>query len=232
MRFPLALALSAALVLAACGDDSDSESDAEEYAETSVEEILEDVKDAMADLESVRIAGSIVDNGQELQLDVQVNTDGECEGSIGTEDQGSFELIHLDGVSYFKPDEEFWRAQAGDAADQLMSMAGDKWVTNSEDTEGFGELCDLDNFVDALGDEAEDSKVEGTEEIDGTDTVKMTFTSEEGNDGLAYVAGDDPHRIVRFDVETEGQVDFTDFDAELSAEKPAADDIFDLASLG
>jgi len=232
MRAALALALSATLLLAACGDDSGS-SDAEEYAETPAKDILEDAIDAMEELESVRMSGSVVEDGEELDLDVLVSTGGACEGSIGIEDQGSIELIHVDGVSYFKADEEFWRSQAGGAADQLMSMAGDRWLTDSSDPDGFGELCDLDNFIDALEEGPEgDLEVDGTEEVDGTDAVKLSFTSDDGNDGVAFIAASDPHRILGFDVEDEGDVEFTDFDDDLDVEKPAADDTFDLASLG
>ncbi len=231
MRLALSVALTATLVLAGCGgDDSDSNA-AEEYAESSSETIAEDLIEAMGDVESVRMAGTVTEDGEDLELDVEVNTDGECEGTIGVNGQGTIELLHLDGVSYFKADEEFWRAQAGDAADQLMSLAGDNWVTNSSDPNGFGELCDFDNFVDAL--EGDDTfEVEGVEEIDGEEAVKLSFESDDGNEGVAYIAGDDPHRILRFDVPDEGRIDFTEYDDDFSVEKPDADEIVDLADLG
>lgn len=231
MRIALVLALSTTLALAACGDDSDSGNAAEEYAETSVEQVLEDAEEAMSELESVRLSGEIVEDGGTLDMDVLISTSGDCEGSVGMEGGGSFELMQVDGVSYFKPDQEFWEAQAGSSAERLMDLAGDKWVTNSADPSGFGELCDLDSFLESLEAEPEDAEIDGTEEIDGTDAVRLTFTSEDGNDGVAFIAGEDPHRILRFDVDGEGQVDFTDFDEELSVEEPAAEDTFDLASL-
>lgn len=235
MRIALALALSATLVLGACGDDSDSGGGAdaaEEYADTSPEQVVEDILAAMNDLESVRLSGQMVEDGDTLDIDVAISKSGECEGTVGMEGSGSFELMQVDGVSYFKPDEEFWKAQAGSAGEQLMEMAGDKWVMNSEDPDGFGELCDLDNFIEGLEDGPEESKIEGTGDVDGTAAVKLAFKSDDGNEGIAYVAAEEPHRILRLDVENEGQVDFTDFDEEVSVEKPAEDETFDLGSLG
>ena len=231
MRIALALALSTTLVLAACGDDSDSSDAAEEYADTSVDQVLDDVDEAMGELDSVRLSGEMVEDGETLTMDVLISKSGECQGSVGMEDGGSFELMQVDGVSYFKPDQEFWEAQAGSSAERLMDLAGDKWVTNSGDPSGFGELCDLDNFLESLETKPDDAEIDGTEEIDGTDTVRLSFKSEEGNEGVAFITGEDPHRILRFDVEEEGQVDFTDFNEELSVETPAAEDTFDLASL-
>lgn len=232
MRIALALALSATLVLGACGDDPDDSDAAEEYADTSAEQVVKDVTEAMNDLETVRLSGEMVEDGDSLDLDVQVSKSGECEGTIGMEGNGSFELMQVDGVSYFKPDEAFWEAQAGAAAEQLMDMAGDKWVTNSDDPDGFGELCDLDNFIEGLEEGPDDADIDGTGDVDGTAAVKLAFTSDDGNEGVAYVAAEEPHRILRFDVEKEGQVDFTDFDEELSVEEPSEDETFDLASLG
>lgn len=238
MRIALALALSATLALGACGDDSSSGgasgdgNAAEEYADTAPDEVVDDILKAMGELESVRLSGQMVEDGDTLDLDVQISKSGECEGTVGMEGSCSFELMQVDGVSYFKPDSDFWEAQGGAAGQQLMEMADGKWVTNSKDPEGFGDLCDLDNFIEGLEDGPEDSSIDGTGDVDGTPAVKLVFTSDDGNEGIAYVAAEDPHRILRFDVENEGKVDFTDFDEELSVEKPADDDTFDLASLG
>jgi hypothetical protein len=235
----LALAPVFLLSFAACGD-SDEEGggggDAESYADTSVDQIQKDVEAAMNELESVHLSGSIIDEEDgEITMDVTVSRDGDCTGTMALDGKGSFEILAVDGVSYFKADEEFWTSQAGeDAAPMLMGAIGDKWATDSSDPEGFGELCDLDQLLDEMNDDEDDgdAEVKGTGEVDGRETVEVSFTSDDGNPGTMHIAADEPHYVVKFDVPTEGAVTFSEFDEDVEVEKPAEDEVFDLSQLG
>lgn len=247
MRPALSIALLPllALGLAACGDDDSSGSDATDdkstessqsahYEDTPIDQIGDDVEKAMKDLETVHLAGNIVDDGQKILMDVTVSRGGDCQGTMQLDGGGSFDILGVEGVSYFKADEAFWKSQVGDQASVITAAIGDKWATDSSDPEGFAELCDLDELLSDLNSDdiaGDDSKVTGTQEVSGKETVTIAFTSDDGNPGTAYVSAEDPHYFVRFDVPEEGAMVFSRFDEPLEVEKPAAGEIFDLAKL-
>ncbi|QSR28382.1 hypothetical protein CFH99_22415 [Nocardioides aromaticivorans] len=249
MRPALSIALLPllALGLAACGDDDSKGSDSagddkssgssqtSNYEDTPVDQIGEDVEAAMKALETVHLAGNIVDDeGQKILMDVTVSRGGDCEGTMQIEGVGSMDIIAVEGVSYFKADDAFWKSQGGEQASVITGLIGDKWTTDSSDPEGFAELCDLDELLSDLNSDdiaGDDSKVTGTQDVSGKETVTIAFTSDDGNQGTAYVAAEDPHYFVRFDVPEEGAMGFSRFDEPLEVEKPAAGEIFDLAKL-
>lgn len=189
----------------------------------------------MKALETVHLAGNIVDDeGQKILMDVTVSRGGDCEGTMQIEGVGSMDIIAVEGVSYFKADDAFWKSQGGEQASVITGLIGDKWTTDSSDPEGFAELCDLDELLSDLNSDdiaGDDSKVTGTQDVSGKETVTIAFTSDDGNQGTAYVAAEDPHYFVRFDVPEEGAMGFSRFDEPLEVEKPAAGEIFDLAKL-
>lgn len=249
MRPALSIALLPllALGLAACGEDDSKGSDSTDdtssestptggsYEDTPIEQIGEDIETAMKDLESVHLAGNFVDDeGQKILMDLTVSTVGDCEGNMQLEGGGSLDVIAVDGVSYFKADDAFWEAQGGEQASVITGLIGDKWATDSSDPNGFGEFCDLDEFLSELESDdiaEDDAKVTGTEQISGKETVAVTFTSDDGNPGTVYVSSEEPHYIVRFDVPEEGALVFSRFDEPVDVQTPAADEIFDLAKL-
>lgn len=247
MRPALSLALLPllALGLAACGEDdskgSDSRGDdassaAGAYEDTPIEQIGEDVEKAMKGLDTVHLAGNFVDDeGQKILMDITVSRDAECAGSMTLDGAGSLEIVAVDGVSYFKADEAFWRSQGGEQAPVIIDLIGDKWATDSSDPEGFAELCDLDellselNSEDLVGDDS--AKVTGTQEVSGQETVTVAFTSDDGNAGVSYVAAEGTHYIVRSEVPEEGAMTFSRFNEPLDVQKPADNEVIDLAEL-
>ena len=80
---------------------------------------------------------------------LQVGTDGNCTGSLGVDD-GTAEIIGVDGTTWLKPNEAFWRTSAGDSADQIISLVGDKWVVLPADEGSFDEFCNVDQLIDNL----------------------------------------------------------------------------------
>src|SRR5919106_2386500 len=122
MRIAGIATLTAVFLLSACGSGSDP------YEDTSPNDIAKDVADAMKEVTSLRMAGTLTQDGQTIDVDLAMSASGNCEGQMSLEGQGSFELIVTDGDGFIKPDEEFWRTQGGPQADALIETVGDKWV--------------------------------------------------------------------------------------------------------
>lgn len=245
-RSPLAaLAVLATLALtSSCGggdDGADPQADASvdtsAFTDQSADEIVADAEEAMKSLESMRLSGQLSSSGQEISLDLQVASGGDCTGSIGVAG-GSADLLSVDGATWFKPDEAFWKASAGPQADLITATVGDKWVQLPPGEASFAQFCDLDQLLaEILSDDAADegSYTKGeVGEVDGEPTI--TITKEDDQDGPSdgYILVEGEHYIVQLERtgEQTGKISFSDFNEEFTAEAPADDEVIDLGSLG
>jgi hypothetical protein len=227
----LALAsIGMAAALTACGGGDD-------FTEQSGQQIADASKKAMGDLSSVKVAGTVNTGGEEVTIDVQTNDKGDCTGSIGT-GGGKAELLGAGGDIWFRPDEAFWRASAGEAADQILSAVGDKWVVVPSSADGFGQFCDIDDLLDELiksEKEAGDKYTKkDAEDVDGDEAVPVEHTTDDEGTSVGYVLVDEPHYLVKLektDGDDTGKVTFSEFDEKFEAAAPAEDEIVDLDNL-
>jgi hypothetical protein len=221
-------ALAAALLLTACSDDDDGG----DLAEQQPEEVQADAIEAMGSVDSVRIELVLGSGEQEFRQDVSVGTDGSCTGTV-EQPNGTTEVLRNADGAWYRPSQSLVESLYPGRAAEAVAFVGDKWVADVEDVI-TGSTCDLDNLVEALGDDrGADTKVVGTEEIDGHEVVRLEYTTEEG-DGTAFVRADAPHYIVRMEVEggLSGHMAFSEFDEPLTVEAPPRDQVVDLTKLG
>jgi hypothetical protein len=229
IRAAAALCVVGALAVG-CGSDDGGDSD---FAEQSGDEIAAAAKADMKGLEQVTFSGEITSEGSTINLDIRASSSGDCTGSIGL-GGGSAEILAKDGTNWFKPDEEFWRANAGDSADAIIGAVGDKWVLDTDSN--FSQFCDLDAFFDNLFKDDEDGgdyKTTGTEEADGERVVTVEQSDEDGT-SVGYVLVEGDHYLVkleRTDGDDPGHLEFSDFDEEFDVEAPADDEVIDLSTL-
>lgn len=222
-------AVGALALLSACGGGSDF---ADESASTIEKASVEDMKA----LDSVHIEGSVSQQDSEIGLDLSLTGGGDCSGTVSRGDSGSAEVVTLDGTSWFKPDEEFWKAQAGPAADQIISTVGDDWVQLPEGDESFASFCDLDQLLDQIGDNQDQTSEKGeTEEVDGEDAIQLTRDDKEsGGTITVWVAVDDPHHILKVEQaegDSPGSFSFSEFDSDAAIEAPADDQVITVEEL-
>lgn len=225
--------LGAAVVLTACGG-----SDGGGFADESADEIVKTAKADMADLKAVKVSGSVTSSGEQIDIDLQASSDGDCTGTIGIAG-GSTELLGVDGSTWMRPDEAFWRTTAGESADQVISMVGDKWVVVPAEDDSFNTFCDVQDLLDQmLKDDDEDKSTytkKGTEDVDGDETIAIDNKDPEDGTSTGYVLLDEPHYLVKIektDGEDTGEVTFSEFDEEFDVEAPADDEVIDLDQLG
>jgi hypothetical protein len=230
-RIGLALAgISAFAALAACGGN--------DFADESADSIVSAAKEDMGDLEAVKVSGEITTGGQDISIDLQLNSDGDCTGSLGIA-EGTTELLGVDGDVWMKPDEAFWRSFAGGAADEAMGLVGDKWVVVPDSEDSLDQFCDVDDLLDnLLKDDDSDKSThtkKGTDTVDGEDVVKVDSEDPSEGTSTGYVLVDDPHYLVKIE-KTEGDdtgsVTFSEFDEEFEVTAPDEDDVIDLDSIG
>ena len=229
-------AVGALAVLSACGGGSGSEGTDSDFANESASSIEEASIEDMKSLKAVHMEGSVDEQGNEIGLDLSLTTDGDCTGTVSRGDSGSAEVITLDGTSWFKPDEEFWKAQAGPTADQIIATVGDNWVQLPEGDESFASFCDLDQLLDQIeADKDAASEKGGTEDVDGQEAVKLTRDDEEsGGTITVWVAVEDPHHILKVEQaggDSPGGFTFSEFDEDADIEAPADDEVVTVEEL-
>ncbi len=222
-------------LLTACADDGGDDGDGDSgFADESAADIQAAAIEDTQAIESVRLEGTVAQGDGEIGLEISMNTAGDCDGTVSRGDQGEAEVTSLDGTSWFKPDEAFWRAQAGPQADQILSLVGDNWVLLPEGDQSFASFCDLDQLLGQIGDEPETTEKDGTEDVDGEEAVRLTREGEDGGTITAWIAVDDPHHILKIEQaggDGPGSFAFSEFNEEVDVEPPAEDEVVDLSQL-
>jgi hypothetical protein len=226
-----ALLTTLALGATACGSEED------DFADSSVEDIQKAAVADMKDASSLKMSGSFTNGEQEQTLDVSMNTEGECTGTLEV-GGGSAEFISLADAAYLKGDQDFWEATTGDPnqAAAVMALVGDKWAKVPGGGEGFGDACDLESLLDGLEEEDGEAKAEKGEEteVDGQEAIELV-SEEDGETTTALVSLEDPHYILSVEVtggDEPGSFTFSEFDEEIDLAAPAEDEVVDLSQQG
>lgn len=221
-RTAYAVGIALTVSLTGCGGS--------DFAEEPAKDIVEAAAKDMTDLESVHLDADITSEGGNVTMDLSLDDSGTCEGSISIGGAAA-EVIRIGDESWFKAEDAFWEAQAGDQAEQLIAMIGDNWVADPDDQ--FSSFCDLDTLLDDIGDpeSLEDVESDGTEDVDGEETVKLVGVDDEGTETTAYVAVDEPHYILKIEAtgdNEKGEASFSEFDEDVEVEAPADEDVVEL----
>lgn len=245
VRRALALAGTAALattVLVGCGGDSDSdggdgdgggdassEADEDPFADLDGQEVIDAGFEALEGAESFRVTGSLEEDGELAEIDLALDTDGNCTGSVSTDTTGEFEVLGVDGSYWLRAGADFWEATTG--TPEAAQLFADLWVV--DESGDFAEICTieglLDSFDDRELDEAEKGDVVDTDE---GEAIEVTGLNDDGDELTVHVLTADPTYLVGFESDAYGEMQITEFDEPVETEEPPADEILDPAALG
>jgi hypothetical protein len=233
----VATTAATALLLTGCGggDGGGDGRGGEDFAEQSAEDIADAAKEAMGELDAVRVEGTLTSDGQEIELDIHVGDGENCSGSFTTQG-ATAEILGVEGTTWFRPDAAFWELQAGpEAAASIVAAAGDRWVRLPDDDTSFAEFCDIDMFLEELTDTDDATYTKGdTEEIDGEQAVEIISERQDEGVSSGYVRTEGDHYLVRIEKaegDNGGTVDFSGFDEQPEVEEPADDEQVTLEEL-
>ncbi|WP_309063935.1 hypothetical protein [Streptomyces sp.] len=214
----------------------------EPFAGLTGGEIAERALKATTGASSLRMKGDVPDEetGGTIHLDMALDKQGDCAGTMGVDDQGEAELIKTGDTLYMKYDEAFLRAQSeGEPeadVDAAVALLAGKWTKTSAkgaDAEDIAGFCDLDTVLGGLEDGRSEATRGKTTTVDGTPAI--TLEEREGEDRFTvHVATKGEPYLLRIDSTSAadpGSVSFTDYDEPVPAHKPAGD-VLDLDSLG
>jgi hypothetical protein len=228
MRFARLAAVAAiAVATAACGSGSSSNG----LASKSPEDIQSAMIDALKSAKSVHLKGDMTQDGERVEMDLQLTNTGEASGTI-TSEGNAISIIRVDGDFYMKADADAWEGLSG-SADAAALLSG-KWLKvpgGDEDFSDFEDLTDLSKLAGNMTAEGKLTKQPGTKTVNGKKAIVLEDESEDM--GLLYVAATGtpyPLRVAPKAGSTDkGYLDFLDYGAPVTIKAPS--DAVDLAKL-
>jgi hypothetical protein len=176
----LTLLACLSLALAGCGGGSSSNG----IESKSPEEILQASKTAASQAVSVHIAGSIVNGGKPITLNMELLAG---KGGKGTISQEGFtiQLVQIHGAVYINGGAAFYRHVAGPAAAQLLQGKWLKAPAGSGELASLASLTNLSKLVEtALAGHGTLTKGQ-TRTIEGQKAIAL---QDKGRGGVLYVA--------------------------------------------
>ncbi|WP_186319199.1 hypothetical protein [Streptomyces sp. SAJ15] len=221
------------------GTKPDKGSDAgSELAKLSAKEISKKAETELESAKSLRMKMDLTSAGTRQKMDLALDGSGNCAGSMEMGTEGSFELIKLSDKVWMKPDETFWKTQAGSDGAAAAELFKGKWVHGSTSDEMFKDMtdvCDLAGFQQSLDtDDSDDKMTKGTlVTVDGNKVIPVNGKSSDGDPMTLYVAAEGkpyPLKIVQKGTES-GSIELTDWDKPVPTTTPPADQVVDMAKL-
>jgi hypothetical protein len=216
-----------------------SQQDPNNIEDLPPQEIAEEAIDATKGADSLRIKGSGRSDQDKIRIDLAVDKQGECTGTLGI-DGGTLRLIKIEDIIYVNGDDAFWTRTAeeeGVDAQELINLIDGRWLKVPPGADGAGdaaELCDIDALVQEFETYASDGGSKGGEtEVDGQPAITLT-REEDGATTITYVATEDePYilRVVTQGGDEPGDLTLTDYDKPVSATAPSSEDVVDVDEL-
>lgn len=230
LRTALIVALTSAL--AGCGDEEGTLSQARDYAKEPGNQIAEDARAAMHDIDTVHVEGDVLDSERtKITIDLDVSAEDACVGKVSIGD-GQISLRSIAGSAWYQGDEEFWKsiAPAKGEGERIAERVGEKWVKLEGELASLRAFCSIDSLTaQMVPPEAEAQAIGPAMAAEGP-AVRLDVTHGE-TESRTYVLASEPHRIVKWTQGSSGELTFSDFDKEFQVEEPTADEVFDLAEL-
>ena len=220
-RLPICLCAVAA-VLAGCGG---SKSNGE--AEKPAAQVVADAKAAAAAANGVHVAGSLVDAGRALTLDLELARGRGAKGTM-SEAHLAFDIVRVGGKTYIRGSDAFLRRFAGTAGAQLLHG---KWLEGSATKGDLAALTPLTDVVKLLnGTLAGHGRLRNAGEVlyKGRKVVAIEDTSRHGR--LYVAATGKPYPVAISGGAGQGTVTFDRWDTSVSIRAPKG--AIDLSKLG
>jgi hypothetical protein len=230
-RFGVGLAGAVvAASLSACGSDA-----GEEFADQSAAKIMDQAEKDTKSLKSLTLAGSITKGDGRLEIDLSADDGGDCAGTMGI-GVGKAEVLRVDGASYIRGDDAFWRESAGESAAQVQALLGEKWAKLPAGDDDFSALCDVDKLFDDDLNDAKESYTKGTVATLGGKRAVQIIVKKEGEDPTnAWIATEGKHYLLKVEQkggDEPGSFEMRDFNDPVNAEAPAEGEYVDLDNVG
>jgi hypothetical protein len=218
------------LVAAACGGGSSSGQSS--FADESGDDIAKAAALDLRGLHAVRITGDLHTDGAHETLDLAVDSDGDCSGTVAVDDARA-QILAVRGTVWLKPNVAFFELRAPGSGPRLERALGDRWLAAGPTT--LSGVCDLDNFLKTFRDTsyATGASASGAAVVDGRAAVKIHSPAGDA-DVIGWIATASPHYLLRLDVvggADPSSMTFDHFNEPVGARVPKRGDVVALTDL-
>ena len=238
MRIAWSSALVAAIALsaAACGPGGSGTSGASSLTGTP-DQIVQKAVNNLKAATSLQISGSVASSGSTIKLDLTDATAG-CKGTIelgvsasgsstGSGLTGTADLIEVNRTVYMKLDQSFFKNLS--LPSSVFSAVTGKYIEVAAKSElaNFAQLCDPSTLASGFNKEVTGFVKDGTATINGQPAEAFKQPSHAGS-GIVYISESSTPEIVRLQgPSSEGQINFTNYNAPVTITAPSAGDVID-----
>ncbi|MFF9901175.1 hypothetical protein [Streptomyces longispororuber] len=252
----LCLVATAAVTLTACGDGGDDSGNKggkkagpkasatakkEPFADLSGPQIIDRALKATTGASSLRMKGSMASDGGPGSIDLALDTKGQCVGSIGTQGEGSIDLIGKGDTVYMRYDAAFLRSEMkGEPkaeVDGAIEMMADRWAkttTKGSEKKEFAEFCDLKTVLADFEDTGSVARKGKPATVDGVPALTLHETDGKDRATLYVATEGEPYLLKTVNEPGTGKkpdtLVLTDFDKPVKATPPQGD-VLDLDEL-
>ncbi|MEU2391817.1 hypothetical protein [Streptomyces sp. NPDC007369] len=202
--------------------------------------IVDRARAELAGARSVHMVAQVQDTAGSTTLDLHLDVNGNCAGSVRLpRGGGSAEMVKRGQDIWVKPDKAFLQSQVpGTAGEDAAALINDRWIHGNAGNvllRGLTQVCDLSDFQRkyAARPASENLAKGGTTTVNGQAAV--TVTGREGADTATYyVATEGEPYLLRVEgVENghRGRADFSDYNEPVPARTPPPKESVDLSDL-
>jgi hypothetical protein len=218
-------------VLSACGTD-----EPKPFVDRPAKDIASASVSATRGAKSVRLAGSLKTDGQNIEIDTIEDSNGDCEGAVSLGEHGMTTFRKVDEKLYLKPNAAYLTPLAGHTTTgKIMTSIGGKWLLVPTKS-GSINWCDLDGLLAKVEDEMSDPmpKKGDVLQVGGQEAIEVSQPQDEGQTTL-FVKTTEPHYLLK--IASQGptgsaELALTGFDRQVDIMVPTASQVLDPTTYG
>ncbi|MFF2081843.1 hypothetical protein ACFVXG_44615 [Kitasatospora sp. NPDC058162] len=200
----------------------------------TAKQIEQKAQDAISAATSLKMTGKIPSDDGVINMNMAMDTKGNCQGNMAMPGMGSFEIISDGKQSFLKPDAQFWKTFGGPKGDAVAELFKGRYLTGFDgdpQMKPMLDFCKLTWASEMLAGDKGSTPTKGTAgTINGIKTFSLKEKDEKGEEMLLHVATEGKFYPVRMEKTTgsdKGQIDFTDFDKPVTVQLPSPDNVID-----
>ncbi|MEU6822409.1 hypothetical protein ABZ921_17430 [Streptomyces atriruber] len=231
----------AAALLAGCGDgegDDGGGGSGKPFAGDSADRIASKAVAATKEADSLRVKGNMRQEGKPVSVDLAVDQEKNCEGTIDTAGAEA-EVRHTNATFYLRGNEEYWKNALKNrpGSEKTLSKVSGKWVKMPADDASTAGMCDKQGLVASMDEkksERKGMKKGGTTTVDGKEAIALTKKGSGGETNTMYVATEGKPYILRVTVkggDAPNDATFGDYGKPVSPKAPDKGETVDLKEL-
>ena len=166
LRGALVISGAASACLAACGSGpGGSAAPVDPLAGLSGQQVVARAVAGLKAAPSVSMAGAVTDSSGSYNVNLSYKQGTGCKGTVAQPGKGSFAMIVIGKAAWVKPDEAFWKANAGSQAPAAIALLNGRYLkgsTSNANVASLTRLCDVTTLASSLSRATHVTKGEAT----------------------------------------------------------------------